>query len=112
MFIDLSVTLPAPVVNFLAADKAKDSDVIARCFTDDALVHDEGKDYRGVNAIKAWSQGAFTKYEYVIEPLDATVTSETVKLHARLSGNFPNSPVELDFIFTLANDKIAQLEIN
>jgi ketosteroid isomerase-like protein len=106
------VTLPEPVANFLVADRAKDPELVARCFTNDAFVHDEGKDYRGADAIKAWSQGAFTKYEYVIEPLDATVAPDTVNLHARLSGSFPNSPVELDFRFRLANDKIARLEIN
>jgi ketosteroid isomerase-like protein len=106
------ITLPEPVANFLVADRAKDPDLVARCFTNDAFVHDEGKDYRGVDAIKAWSQGAFTKYEHVIEPLDATVATDTVNLHARLSGSFPNSPVELDFSFRLANDKIARLEIN
>ena len=50
--------------------------------------------------------------EYVVEPLDATVASDSVKLHARLTGNFPNSPVELDFTFVLANDKIAKLVID
>jgi hypothetical protein len=105
-------TLPPPVANFLAADKARDPDLVARCFTNDALVHDEGKDYLGVEAIKAWSQGTFTKYQHVIEPLDATVATDAVNLHARLSGNFPGSPVELDFKFTLANDKIARLEID
>jgi SnoaL-like domain len=110
MFIP--VTLPSPIANFLAADKAKDPDLVARCFTNDAFVRDEGKDYRGVEAIKAWSQDAFTKYEYAIEPLDATVATDTVNLRARLTGSFPNSPVELDFTFRLANDKIARLEID
>jgi SnoaL-like domain len=107
----IPVTLPPAVANFLVADRAKDPDLVARCFTNDALVRDEGKDYRGFDAIKAWSQGAFTKYQYVIEPLDATVATDTVNLHARLTGSFPNSPVELDFSFRLANEKIARLEI-
>ena len=29
----------------------------------------------------------------------------------RLTGNFPGSPIELDFAFTLDGDKIASLEI-
>jgi hypothetical protein len=107
----IPVTLPAPVANFLTADKARDPDLVARCFTNDAFVTDEGKDYRGAEAIKAWSQGVFTKYEHVVEPLDATVATNSVNLHARLTGSFPNSPVELDFRFRLANDKIARLEI-
>ena len=29
----------------------------------------------------------------------------------RLTGNFPGSPIELEFVFTLAGDKIVSLEI-
>jgi hypothetical protein len=29
----------------------------------------------------------------------------------RLTGNFPGSPIELEFVFTLDRDKIAALEI-
>jgi hypothetical protein len=34
-----------------------------------------------------------------------------VTLRARIAGDFPGSPVELDHIFTLSNDEIASLEI-
>jgi len=103
--------LPRPVVNYLAAVTAKDTEMFARCFTDDALVHDEGRDYKGLAAITAWKTETQTKYKYVIEPLDATVSGNTVKLRARLTGDFPGSPADLDFKFMLANDKIASLEI-
>jgi len=103
--------LPQPVLNYLAAVKAQDTAMFARCFADDALVHDEGRDYRGLDAITAWKKETQTKYKYAIEPLDASVSGNTVKLRARLTGDFPGSPVDLDFAFMLANDKIASLEI-
>jgi hypothetical protein len=34
-----------------------------------------------------------------------------VTVRARLTGEFPGSPIELDHIFTLSNGKIASLEI-
>jgi hypothetical protein len=46
-----------------------------------------------------------------MEPLDASVSQKTVKLRARLTGDFPGSPVDLDYTFTLAHDKITSLEI-
>jgi len=103
--------LPQPVANYLAAVKAQDTEMFALCFTDDARVHDEGRDYKGLDAIRAWKKETQTKYKYEIEPLDASVSGSTVKLRARLTGDFPGSPVDLDFTFTLANDKIASLEI-
>jgi hypothetical protein len=99
------------LVNYLAAVKAQDTEMFALCFTDDARVHDEGRDYTGLDAIKAWKNETQTKYKYEIEPLDASVSGNTVKLRVRLTGNFPGSPVDLDFTFMLANDKIASLEI-
>ena len=104
--------LPRPVATYLAAEKAKDTDMLVLCFADDALVHDEDRDYRGLDAIRAWKQEAEAKYQYVMEPLDASVSGNTVKLRARLTGNFPGSPIELDHTFTLANDKIISLEIH
>jgi hypothetical protein len=103
--------LPAPVLTYLAAEKAKNPEMLAFCFAADALVHDEGRDHRGLDAIKAWKKAADAKYTYVLEPLSLSVTEKGVKIRARLTGNFPGSPVELDHTFTLANDKITSLEI-
>ena len=103
--------LPQPVLNYLAAVKAQDTEMFALCFADDARLHDEGRDYKGLDAIRAWKKETQTKYKYVIEPLDASVSGNIVKLRARLTGDFPGSPVDLDFTFMLANDKIASLEI-
>jgi hypothetical protein len=45
-----------------------------------------------------------------MEPLDASVSENIVKLRARLTGDFPGSPVELNYTFTV-KDKITSLEI-
>jgi SnoaL-like domain len=103
--------LPEPVTTYLAAVKAKDAEMLTLCFAENAHVHDEKRDYRGLDAIKTWKRETETKYRYVMEPLDASVNGEIVELHAKLTGDFPGSPVELDYTFTLANNKIISLEI-
>ena len=103
--------LPGPVANYLAAEKAKDADKLALCFAEDALVHDEAHDYRGRDAIRTWKREADAKYSYVLEPLSANVNGNVVKLRAKLTGNFPGSPIELDHTFTVAKDKITSLNI-
>ena len=107
----MPLTLPQPVINYLAAVEAKDTDMLALCFADDALVHDEGRDYHGLGAIRFWKQETHRKYKYAMEPLEASVSGKTVKLRARLTGDFPGSPVDLDYKFTLSQDKITSLEI-
>jgi hypothetical protein len=105
----MSLKLPKPVAIYLAAEQ--NIDMLALCFADDAIVHDEGRDYRGLDAIKSWKQAADIKYRYVAEPLSASIGEKTVTLLVRLTGDFPGSPVELDYTFTLADDKIASLII-
>ena len=107
----MSLTLPKPVTNYLAAVEAKDTDLLALCFANDAGVHDEGRDYRGLDSIRSWKQETHTKYKYRMEPLEVSVSGKTAKLRARLTGDFPGSPVDLDYRFTLAHDKITSLEI-
>jgi hypothetical protein len=107
----MSTKLPVTVSDYLVADAQKDFDKLSRCFTKDATVHDENQEYQGLEAIKSWKEQTTAKYHYVVEPLRAAVTEKNVRLHARLSGNFPGSPAELDYTFVLANGKIASLDI-
>lgn len=97
---------------YLAAEEARDREALIACFTDDALVRDEGRDHRGLDAIKNWRNGVESKFQYEVEPLDAAANGDTVALHVRLSGNFPGSPVELDYTFKIGDDKIRSLVID
>jgi len=107
----MTLEVPRPVATYLAAEQAKDPDLLASTFADDSHVHDEDNDYRGLDAIKAWWQEAQVKYQYVVEPLDASVSGETVSVHTRLTGDFPGSPAEANYTFTIANDRITSLDI-
>lgn len=82
------------------------------CFTDDALVHDEGQDRHGLAAIRQWSDEGFAKFQYTIEPTAITETDGKSILTVTLTGNFPGSPVSLDFHFTTKDGKIASLIID
>ena len=74
-------------------------------------MHDENQEYEGLEAIRSWKAQSTAKYRYTVEPLRAAVTERNVKLHARLTGDFPGSPAELDYTFVLADGKIASLDI-
>jgi hypothetical protein len=104
--------LPQPVATYFAADRANDLDLLAEAFTPDAHVHDEAHDYHGIAAIRAWKQSTQEQLQHTVEPLDATITDQAVVVHGRVTGNFPGSPADLTYTFTLANDKITTLEID
>ena len=104
------VHLPKPIAVYLAADGG-DDELFSRCFAEDAVVRDEGQTYRGLAAIKQWKAEAKKKYQYTIEPLASARKGAKTTVTNRLTGNFPGSPIELEFVFTLDGDKIASLEI-
>lgn len=106
----MTPALPAPIAQYFAAD-AKDSAAIAQCFTADAVVVDERQTHQGREAIARWKAEASAKYDYVSTPI--AVTAEGVKtiVTAHVAGNFPGSPVDLRYAFTLSGEAIARLEI-
>ena len=65
----------------------------------------------GLIAIKQWKVETKKKYQHTIEPLTSTQKEGKIIVTNRLNGNFPGSPIELEFVFTLDGDKIASLEI-
>ena len=105
-----SLDLPKPVAAYFTADKG-DGDAVSRCFTEDAVVKDEGHTYKGRAAIKEWKTDASAKYEYTSEPFACEEKDEKTVVTSHLVGNFPGSPVDLRYFFNLEGDKIASLEI-
>jgi hypothetical protein len=107
----LKINVPEPVAEYLAAEEAKDAERLSLCFTEDGTVRDEAEDHHRREAIQPWKQKADARYRYVLPPLHARVHSGEVIVRARLTGDFPGSPVELNHIFKLLGNKIASLEI-
>ena len=61
--------------------------------------------------IRAWKDEVTRKYMPVMEVLRSAEKDGRTIVTGRVSGNFPGSPVELSYAFTLKDGKIARLEI-
>jgi hypothetical protein len=104
------LSLPEPIEAYFAADR-RGGDAVARCFTDDGTVMDEGKTHTGPAAIAAWKTAASVRYTYVAEPFALEKRDRRYVVTSQVTGDFPGSPVELKFAFTLERGKIALLDI-
>ena len=102
--------LPPPIAGYFAADTS-DADAVARCFSENAGVIDERREHRGRPAITRWKAEAAAKYHYTSEPLRVDASGPDVIVTARVTGDFPGSPVELRYRFMLEGATIARLEI-
>jgi hypothetical protein len=103
--------LARPIATYVAAANAQDVDAVTACFSEAAVVHDEKRERQGVSAIRNWAKEVSEKYRPIVEPLDVAETNGRTILTGRISGNFPGSPIELRYAFTVNGGKIERLEI-
>ena len=109
----MTITVPiGPIAGYIAAANAQDNDAVTETFSDDAIVRDEGQIRNGIAAIRQWAMEVSKKYRPIVEALDVAQTRSKTILKVRVSGNFPGSPIDLHYVFTLAGEKIARLEIS
>jgi hypothetical protein len=105
------LSIPEPIAHYFEADKRGDAAAVARCFTAQAVVKDEGQTHSGRAAIQKWKTGATAKYSYTSTPLAVEQKDGRYVVTSRLTGDFPGSPVNLRYVFRLERGRIVSLEI-
>ena len=108
----MTTKLVGPVASYIAAANAHDIEAIMAIFNAEAVVRDEGKDRQGIAAIREWAVEVSRKYHPTVEALDVAQAEGRTILAGRVSGDFPGSPIDLRYVFTLAGEKIECLEIS
>ena len=103
--------LPNPVADYFEASNASDHTGLERCFDENALVYDEGREHRGPKAIAAWHAQTKRQYHYRTEVLGHHAQGNGVIVKTRVIGDFPGSPVEFEQQFQLSAQGITALEI-
>lgn len=107
----MSLQLPGVVETYFKISNGGDVSGLASCFSTNATVFDESKTHEGLRAIEVWTTEARRAFIYHVQPLQALHEEDSLIVTARLAGNFPGSPVELEHTFTLAGNRICHLEI-
>jgi len=105
------VKLPTVLVALITAQNEHNSQAFAEAFTNDALVHDEGKVYSGKAAIKTWNEGTNKKYNTRLEPEAMQEKGAEIILTVLVSGTFEGSPITLEYHFRIKDSKIIYLNI-
>ena len=108
----MKLELKEPLSTFFEAQNARDVDGMLACFSDDASVHDEGREMRGRLEIRTWIDETTRKYHPTTHPTGSAYEGARTIVTVQVSGSFPGSPIELRYRFTIAGRKIAALEIH
>lgn len=82
------ISLPPPIADYFAAD-ATDTERVARCFTESAVVIDEQREHRGQRAISRWKAEATAKYDYTSVPIAVEVMGPDTVVTAGSPATFP-----------------------
>jgi len=107
----MSPSLPEPIANYFAADRAGDAIALARCFTAEGVVRDEGGTFTGIAAIQQWHTRAKEKYHYTAEPISVSARDDEIVVIGKVTGDFPGSPITLQYAFRVTGHRIVALEI-
>jgi hypothetical protein len=102
---------PPPVIGaFFRATNTREFADFLSLFTANAHVNDEANDHYGAE-IAGWIDRATADTKPTADVTGITREGEQYVVTAGISGNFPGSPVQLRYHFTLKDDKIATLLI-
>jgi ketosteroid isomerase-like protein len=112
----VSGALPSVVASYLAASDHDDIEAIVGCFTDDAVVLDEDRHWKGAAAIRQWRESVAAAFEYTCTVTGSRTLGEVegaqrLDVYTHLEGNFPGGQVDLTNRFTLRGELIVGLEI-
>lgn len=99
------MNLPNVILELVKTQNKFNSKAYADCFTDNAIVFDEGKTHNGKAEIENWIDKANNEYKAVMKPLEYS-EKENI-LSTEISGIFPGSPIVLKYHFEF-NDKLIQ----
>lgn len=102
---------PDTIKTFMTALDAREVDHVLATLTTDAVVTDEGHDYKGHDEIGTWVATAAAEYTYTTEITGATTTDAGVVVGQHLEGNFPGGVADLHYRFTLDGTVISRVVI-
>lgn len=103
------LALPEPIAAYFAAER--NPEALARCFTPQAVMEDDSHTYIGLEAIMAFLAEASAKYSATTVPFALEREEGLQVVRAKVTGNFPGSPIHLSYRFRLDRGLIAALEV-
>lgn len=103
------MNLPEVVAELVKTQNNFDSVAYANCFTETAVVFDEGKTHNGRKEIKRWIENANKEYQARMKPLEYSAIEHTLK--TEVSGTFPGSPIKMTYHYEFEDGLIQSLKI-
>src|SRR5882724_1294971 len=81
--------MPQAIAAFINATNAHNTDELLATLTDSAVITDEGQEYRGIKAIKAWSDEKYVGGKVTLDVVKVVVNGgDNAVVTVRVDGSF------------------------
>ena len=107
----MSLELKPRLSRYFEATNAHRAQEVAALFSAEGLVHDQGLDHRGNEAIRDWADDTFRKFALRVIPSDVRQEDGVTLVRTQVAGAFIGSPINLLYRFKTSEDAIEELVI-
>jgi hypothetical protein len=101
--------IPPPVQALLDAANAHDTEGFLAALAPGAVVDDWGREFRGPDAIRGWSDHEFIGVDVTLEVTDVATSDGATVVSAVVGGSGFNGPSR--FAFELEGDRVTRMTI-
>ena len=109
----MTMTIPQTAAAYLRATNNRESAAFIDLFADGAVVNDAGREFRGIPAIKDWSDREIFDAQVMLEVLNVTDRDGETVLTTKVDGNFDRvglpDPVIINHHITVEDGQIVRL---
>lgn len=109
----MTTTLPEPAATYVRATNDHDATAFIACFAENAVVNDAGREFRGIAAIKAWSDHEIMDAQVKLEVQGVADRDGEITITTKVDGNFDRTglpdPLIINHHLTALGDKIVGL---
>ncbi len=111
----MTTQLPVLAQSYVEAINSHDSATFLSLFANDAIVDDAGREFRGLDAIKEWSDREIFAADVTLEVIDHSERDGESVITSKVDGNFDRTglpdPVIIAHRIAVDGDKIAGLDL-
>jgi hypothetical protein len=114
--VSKEVKIPQWIAAFIKATNAHNTHEFLSTLTDSAVIADEGQEYRGIAAIKAWSDEKYIGAKVTLDVVEVVNSNGKTTVTVKVDGNFDKTglpdPFVMDLHFVVDGEKIARLSFH
>ena len=108
----MSLDLPPPITDYVAANARLDLDGMLKTFATDAVFLDNGKRFEGHEAIRGLLKEMVVDLKAIFTPDTVRHEGGVVVVEGPAHGDFPGSPIRFTYRFGLDGDAIKTMEVS